>query len=249
MTEHKNTLDIFYNRFVYENFIITLTGIHKIESEIILKRTQTYHANHLDETDYFDIFREQYNELKDINHKKRFSKYYAKYLGSIRIKLRTNLKFTNLHWCKFENDIISELFENIENDEEEEEEDIKTDKYICICGGNNKRMDIHEQTKRHRNFINTGVEHKNKSQKQRSKETFEKNKLIIYTCECGDSVKKTAKHRHEHGTKHLYFIKYGHKKTKGNHMTQCIICDSSFLSYNKARHLRTKKHKDFLTVL
>jgi len=132
--------------------------------------------------------------------------------------------------------------ETINNKDTEEK---KIDWSKCSCGSKTARKDLHEKTLRHKNFIEFGIIHKNKTQQERNIKRYAKNNRIITRCACGEMVKKSSKLLHEQSKKHKYFMEHGQKIQNGNHMVRCD-CGVYFMRYNTARHRGTLVHLNYL---
>jgi hypothetical protein len=124
----------------------------------------------------------------------------------------------------------------------------KNDLSKCPCGSKTLRPDLHKKTLRHRNFIDMGIIHKKKSQRDRNVKRYVKNSRIITRCICGEDVKKSSKQLHEQSVKHKYFVQHGEKMPGGNYMVRCD-CGTYFLKYNMARHKNTIGHLNYLATL
>ena len=124
----------------------------------------------------------------------------------------------------------------------------KNDFSKCPCGSKTLRPDLHKKTLRHRNFIDMGIIHKNKSQRDRNVKRYFKNSRIITRCICGEDVKKSSKQLHEQSVKHKYFVQHGEKMPGGNYMMRCD-CGQYFLKYNMTRHKNTIGHLNYIATL
>jgi chemotaxis protein histidine kinase CheA len=137
----------------------------------------------------------------------------------------------------------------IDNKQDTQEDlDEKNDLSKCPCGSRSKRPDLHKKTIRHRNYIDMGIIHKNKSQRERNIKRYIKNSRVITRCICGDDVKKSSRQLHEQSVKHKYFIQHGEKMPFGNYMVRCD-CGQYFLKYNMSRHKNTIGHRNYIETL
>jgi hypothetical protein len=114
--------------------------------------------------------------------------------------------------------------------------------YDCKCGSKSTRKDLHERTKRHKNYISSGVIHSTLTEKQRRDKFYEKHKDEIYKCECGKDVRRVSKQHHIITLHHRNFIEQKESRPKGNHMTDCDICGSTFMKYELSKHVKSKRH-------
>jgi hypothetical protein len=192
-----------------------------------------------------DSDNEEFNELKQLQN---LQKIINEDINNYETKQDIQVDLDKKNDYETKQDIQVDLDEK--NDYEtkqdiQEDLDEKNDLSKCPCGSKTKRPDLHKKTIRHINFIDMGIIHKNKSQRDRNVKRYIKNSRIITRCICGEDVKKSSKQLHEQSVKHKYFVQHGEKMPGGNYMVRCD-CGQYFLKYNMARHKNTIGHRNYI---
>jgi hypothetical protein len=117
----------------------------------------------------------------------------------------------------------------------------------CKCGSKITQKDIHERTKKHRDYINN-VPTVPLSNACYSSRYYEKHRNDRYICECGKEGKAHSLKQHLTSRQHRNFLDGKETLPRSNHMVDCP-CGSHFLKYELPKHLRTHKHLEYVANL
>jgi hypothetical protein len=92
------------------------------------------------------------------------------------------------------------------------------------------------------------IREKKKEYRELNKDEISEKRKETYTCECGSTLRKNDKARHERSYTHIYFMNNGKKKEIKGKLYTCE-CGKTLTKDKKSRHERSQKHIKYINSL